>query len=162
VTIVDHDVQRVVEDTWAALLDLAVQPISAGAPDPAGASPATVTATVGVEGAWSGRAQVSCSRRLALMFTGTMLGVRPDQVDDDALTDAIGELANVVTGNLKSLLPITCRLALPHVRTYPDSESAPPAGTVVDGSVVRFSCVGELLLVTFTLDPTPTAVGPAL
>ena len=159
-TIADHDVQRVVEDTWAALLDLAVQPIGAGAPDPTGASPATVTATVGVEGAWSGRAQVSCSRRLALMFAATMLGLRPDQVDEGALTDAIGELANVVTGNLKSLLPVTCRLALPHVRTCPDIESAPPAEAVVDGSVVRFCCVGELLLVTFTLHPTPTVVGP--
>ena len=160
-TITDHDVERVVGDAWAALLGLTVHAIGHGDQDPTGAHPIDVNATVHVEGAWLGYASLSCSARLGVLFAASMLGVRADDVDERATADALGELTNVVTGNLKSLLPVTCRLALPSVERR--EPSAPASGDVTGAGlrVVRFSCLGDVLLVAFALNPALTPVGSA-
>jgi CheY-specific phosphatase CheX len=52
-----------------------------------------------------------------------------EPVEDEDLVDAFGEVANVVGGNLKALLPVQGTLTLPRVdRTAPSH----PGATVVD------------------------------
>ncbi len=41
------------------------------------------------------------SREFASMIAGTMLGMEPDQVEEEEVKDVLGELTNIVSGNLK-------------------------------------------------------------
>ena len=57
-----------------------------------------------------------------------MFGSAPDVVTDAEVVDALGELTNMIGGNVKSLLPAPSQLSLPMV-----SDSVWP--TTVPGSV---------------------------
>jgi chemotaxis protein CheX len=44
-----------------------------------------------------------------------MLGIGAEDVAEADIADALGEMANVIGGGVKSLLPGECALSLPHV-----------------------------------------------
>jgi len=60
------------------------------------------TAAVGVAGAFRGAVAVSCTKGFAYRATRAMLDT--DEVDDACARDVLGELANVIGGNIKSML----------------------------------------------------------
>jgi len=138
VTVTAPDVDRVVVDTWTSLLDIAPVRL-ARAPQPA-SNEDWVHAFVGVDGPWNGTVRVSAPRRLAARCAAVMLDVPLDVVDDATARDALGELANVVGGNLKSLLPPVCHLSLPSFEPTQPAE----AGALV----LAFDCAGDSLVVT--------------
>jgi chemotaxis protein CheX len=72
-------------------------------------------ASVSVTGAWHGHVVVACSTRIARMSAAALLMMEVDEVGVDDMVDALGELANVVGGNVKSTLPSVCAMSLPHV-----------------------------------------------
>ena len=73
-------------------------------------------AAVFVTGAWNGAVQLECDGETAKNFCAGLMRIpRPETVDIDVL-DSLGELANMVGGNLKSILPPGCLLSTPTVR----------------------------------------------
>ncbi|MCF6378406.1 chemotaxis protein CheX [Nocardioides KLBMP 9356] len=80
-------------------------------------------ASVSVRGAWNGWITLEVSRAAAHDLTRRML--HDDDVDDDDVRDAVGELVNVLGGNVKSLLVDGCVLGLPEVtdHQHPDQPS---------------------------------------
>ena len=68
--------------------------------------PNRLTAQVHFQGAWHGTLSVQCStngaKQLARLFAG---GQSCDEFDFAECQDVIGELANIVAGNLKVMLP---------------------------------------------------------
>ena len=64
---------------------------------------ATVTGLVGLAGTHKGMLAVHIPEELAKTVTGNFLGMPIEQIDDD-VQDAIGELANMLGGSLKSML----------------------------------------------------------
>jgi chemotaxis protein CheX len=63
-----------------------------------------VYAWVDVHGPVKGRVVLSTDEPTAQRITKALLGVGPDEVIDDAdLVDALGEMANIVGGNLRAL-----------------------------------------------------------
>jgi chemotaxis protein CheX len=50
-----------------------------------------------------------------------LLAVDLLDVTQSDIVDAVGELANVIGGNVKALLPQPCQLSLPHVQINGDS-----------------------------------------
>ncbi|MDR3068458.1 MAG: chemotaxis protein CheX [Cellulomonas sp.] len=78
-----------------------------------------LVAWVDVHGPYTGRTAVTTSTETARALVRAMLG--DVSITDADLEDAFGEIANVVGGNVKALLPDQGTLGLPKVAT-----SAPP------------------------------------
>lgn len=101
-----------------------------------------VVAWVELHGAWPGRVALETSTSTAHELTRALLGMADDErVGEGDLVDAFGEVANVVGGNVKSLLPVAGTLGLPQVAVR-----APDAGTLVHE--VRLAWGGRPLVVT--------------
>lgn len=77
--------------------------------------PITYTASVSVIGGWAGHVVVGCSDGVARRVTARLLLIPEEEITDADITDAIGEFANVVGGNVKSMMPGPSSLSLPRV-----------------------------------------------
>jgi chemotaxis protein CheX len=103
------DVQTVVEEVWTSFLGT-TDPLVVGRPaDHEAGGSAAVTVT----GAWEGMVSVELPTTMAEEVCRRMLGVE-DTVDED-VADAVGELVNMIGGNVKSLMPGPSVLSLPVV-----------------------------------------------
>ena len=81
-----------------------------------------LVAWVDVHGPFEGRAAVTTQTATAHALVRALMGMAADEsVGQEDLVDAFGEIANVVGGNVKALLPDQGTLGLPQVA------SAPPA-----------------------------------
>jgi chemotaxis protein CheX len=99
-----------------------------GVPEP-GTATADVVATVEISGAWRGRVLLSFSPPAAGRAAAALLGFdEGEEVADGDVADAVGELANIIGGSVKSLMPQPTALSLPAVTT---DGSADRSGTVV-------------------------------
>jgi chemotaxis protein CheX len=59
-----------------------------------------LTSMIGLGGGIRGMLAVHCPAEVAQAITGSFLGMEVDEIDED-VKDAIGEIANMVAGNLK-------------------------------------------------------------
>lgn len=111
------DVQALTEDVWLALVgeDEVLLPrlVPPGAPfDATGVWSAAVT----VSGGWRGVVTVELDEVVAQRLSARMLALPEDEaVADGDVADAVGELVNMVGGNVKSLMPGPSVLSLPAV-----------------------------------------------
>jgi chemotaxis protein CheX len=62
-----------------------------------------VVALIGMAGPWIGTGALSCKPQLACKLAGAMLMTEFEKVDEEVL-DAVAELANMVIGNLKTVV----------------------------------------------------------
>ena len=116
-------VQSIAEDAWTALVgeDEFLLPIP-------GELPADVVSSwVDVVGPWTGTVVLTTARETAAGLTRALLGDHaPDELEDEDIADAFGEIANVVGGNVKAALPGPSALSLPDVGDAPAVRN--PAG----------------------------------
>lgn len=109
------------------------------------AEAAAFVTSVDISGAWEGTVSISFTRSLAQKVTAAMLAsAAPDSTDATVaeVSDAIGELANMVGGNVKGLFAGPCKLSIPRVEP---ASAALPLGT---GSRCWFECGGQPFSVT--------------
>ncbi len=118
------DLRQIVEDVL-----LSVTGAGAGdAQPPAPADgPVDVLAGIHISGAWNGSVLVCWSSALAGDTAASMLDVPVGDLTDADLSDAIGEVANMIGGSVKALLPEPSVLSLPMV-TF-DARRATVPGT---------------------------------
>ena len=83
-----------------------------------------LVAWVTITGAWSGDVRVRLSPTLAARLAREIFQIEPSSGDDTGVRDGAGEVANMIGGNLKALLPEPCRLSLPHVARAPRAEES--------------------------------------
>ena len=109
-----------------------------------------------ISGEWNGTVCVSCSQLAARHATSAMFGMEDDELTADEINDAVGELVNVVGGNIKSLVPGPSVLGLPTV-----IEGLPVAlpTNLELAHEVRFSWMAEPVVVTVWTEPAETAGG---
>jgi len=74
-----------------------------------------LTAAVHLAGDWNGAVLVECGRGQACRFAGRFLSMNPPDTVDDVVRDVLGELANMIGGNLKCALMKGIRLSVPSV-----------------------------------------------
>ncbi|ATE53893.1 chemotaxis protein CheX [Actinosynnema pretiosum] len=137
-----EDLGSMTEQVWSAYLDPETEhPLLFG---DLGPNPVELTASVSIVGAWDGHLVVSTSKAGAQDVASVMLMMSHEELTDDDVSDALGELANVVGGNVKSLVPSPAKLSLPRVGAA-DSERWPGAvelcRTVVQWKGQPFSVV---------------------
>jgi chemotaxis protein CheX len=78
-----------------------------------------VVGTVGFAGKVMGNVSIFVSREFAREMTAAMLGMAADEIgSDEEVNDVIGEVCNMVGGDLKSRLcdaDLTCSLSIPSI-----------------------------------------------
>lgn len=114
------DVHAIVEQVWSSFLgdEEPLLPRFAAA-DEQGVSPFPAedvwSAAVSVHGGWTGTVTVELSSSVAQSLTRLMLAMEDEPLEDTDVADAVGELVNMVGGNIKSLMPGPSALTLPVV-----------------------------------------------
>jgi chemotaxis protein CheX len=103
------DVQAVVEEVWTTFLGAEEPLLPAMGLELATGWSAAVTIT----GEWEGMVSVEVPTGMAEEVTRRMLGVA--DTEDEDVADAVGELVNMIGGNVKSLMPGPSVLSLPVV-----------------------------------------------
>lgn len=144
----EHEVEGLVGEIWSTMLGLAVC-LDTRAAALADRDDAIVS-RVWITGAWRGAVTLYCDPRLARNAAAVMFGVPPEAASVDLMDDALGELANMTSGLLKSLLPGPCRLSLP--RAVRRDEKANGESNALETGRFGFNCLGSPFLVTVTND----------
>jgi chemotaxis protein CheX len=112
-------------------------------------------ALVGIAGKWTGTGRILVSPQLACTLAGHLLMSTFEGVDEEVL-DAMAEIANMVVGNVKTVLeeelgPLC--LSVPTVIFGKNYMTR--SGKVKEWLVVPFSCAGETIECRFCLMPAP-------
>lgn len=140
-TELEVEIQDITRTIWGTLFDLPLN--DAGAPSLE--AEAVVTACVQIVGGWRGAVMLQCPMPLASTLADQMFrsGLAPSV---DEVRDALGELTNVIGGNVKALFPGPCQLSLPAVAVGSDYD----LGVVDTGAMttVAFTCDDQQLTVT--------------
>ena len=105
------DLTFLADEVWRSLLGEEEMLVPVGCEDPIEWSGA-----VSVTGGWQGTVTVELGARAAADLTARMLALPEDEPAADAdVADAVGELVNMIGGNVKSLMPGPSVLSLPLV-----------------------------------------------
>lgn len=106
-----------------------------------------VSAMVGIVGPWVGTGAVSCDEPLACLLAGRMLMSEYTEINEEVL-DAIGEIANMIIGNVKTNLEASygpLALGVPTV-TY-GRDFATRSMVKQSWLMVPFDCEGRQLFI---------------
>jgi chemotaxis protein CheX len=121
-TLIDEaTVQGIADQAWVALVgeDEVLVPLP-GEPfiDP-------VSSWVDIVGPWNGAVVITTDRETAEELARCLLREHaPEVLEDEDVEDALGEMANVVGGNVKAVLPGPSVLGLPEIGTPPAAGNA--------------------------------------
>jgi chemotaxis protein CheX len=107
-----YDVEQIVGEVFSSFLGG-----DESLPLPAAPSEgdAAVSASVSITGSWSGHVVFGCTVPASRAAAAQLLMTSEDELADADVADAVGELANMIGGNIKSLLPSPSALTLPLV-----------------------------------------------
>lgn len=135
------DIIEIAQSIWETMFAL---PLEAGSGGTLGTDPA-MTGAVQIDGAWEGAVMLQCPRVLADRLTSVLFQGDGSPTPDD-VRDAMGELTNMLAGNVKALLAEPSRISLPTVALGADYELSVVGTQAV--ATVSFTCEGSPLTVT--------------
>jgi len=116
----EETVRSIAQEAWSAL----VGECEFLVPQPGELPADPVSAWVEVVGPWTGAVVLTCGRSTAEQLSRELLKEHaPSVLDDEDIEDGLGELANVVGGNVKAVLPGPSVLGLPEVGTAPQARA---------------------------------------
>jgi chemotaxis protein CheX len=142
----DEFMRELTHVVWTTVLGLDVEET---APGPTEVE--EITTSIDISGAWEGTISLSFSRLLGRRLAAAMLDCPESEATPALIQDVVGELANVIGGNVKGVLPGPCKLSLPRV----DAQATPQVSPNVDRRFC-FDCAGQPFSVTvLTRSPIP-------
>ena len=112
----------------------------------------TITGVIGLAGTHKGVLAIHVPHKVAFAITGNFLGMEVDQMNED-VEDAIGEIANMLGGNVKSILSEKGRdidLSLPS--TVSGKEYGFQTIKGADKTFISFECQSGLFYVELQLE----------
>jgi hypothetical protein len=110
------------EQVWGSMLFTALEPWPEGTPAELGAG---VQAQIELRGDWNGRIVLTCAVDVAHQMAAAMLGAPAEEtLPHEDVTDAVGEVLNVVGGSVKGALGGAMALGLPGVVLSTDRPSS--------------------------------------
>ena len=113
VTFAPEDVRAVTGQVWESCLSPYGDPLSWGTGERLEGDVAQ--ALIRVVGEWSGVITLEMSDEAAETAARVLETAATDEVAPEEVADAVGELVNIIGGNIKSLLPTPSTLSLPEV-----------------------------------------------
>ena len=105
-------VRSVVRSVWSTQLGLEIH--DAELPGKPALSP-TMTAVIHISGDYRGGLRLECSRALVRRAGSLMFNLPADQIGEEDERDVVGELTNVIAGNIKALIPGSNLISLPTI-----------------------------------------------
>lgn len=96
-----------------------------------------ITSCVHVSGTWQGAVTAECGYGMAVAVAAAMFELEPDELSEDEVRDAFGEVANLLAGQFKLDLPDGCALSLPTVTKGEDYLVNVPGSKLVQRTCVR-------------------------
>lgn len=112
VQIVPSELVEIVESVFGTMMNL----VTAVATTQWSPDHNRLTAAVHLAGEWNGAVLFECAPAQACRFTGRFLSMDPPDNVDDVVRDVLGEIANMIGGNLKCVLMRGIHLSIPSVR----------------------------------------------
>jgi len=141
----ESQIRSVVRTVWSTQLDLDV--VDVAGPPPPPTSP-TITAAIHIHGDFHGVIRLECSRVLIRRAAAVMFATREEALSLDDERDVVGELTNVVAGNIKALIPGSNSISLPTIIEGSDYrvstlniESSDDFGFALDGEAMIVTVV---------------------
>jgi chemotaxis protein CheX len=131
VVVNENDLAEMVEQVWMSYLD--PEGVSPLIPTGDDHQPSEVHSSVSISGTWTGHVVYASSTVAARKAAAAFLAMEPGEVSPEDLTDVLGELANIVGGNVKAMLPAGCFLSLPQVVMAPESATKYPNAERITG-----------------------------
>jgi chemotaxis protein CheX len=136
-------VRAAAAEVFSTMLGLEIEPGSAKVDQSAPRVADGVLAFVGMAGQWTGAGVISCSAEFACRICNQLLMTEAPSVNEEVL-DAVGEVANMIIGNFKTMVeehvgPLG--LSIPTV-IYGRNFTSRSLGTN-SSIVLPFSCDGE-------------------
>jgi chemotaxis protein CheX len=125
-----EDFAHLAADVWLSYLGAAIE-VRPAVTIPEHSAETLVSAYVLVSGAWQGAVALVCTPDVAGRLAAAMLGL-DEAPDTEDVADAVGELANVFGGNVKSLVPQPSSISLPVV-TWSHQSQAPRRAHMICG-----------------------------
>jgi chemotaxis protein CheX len=122
-TIVRDELREITENIWVCLFG-SLEGLEAREDHPPPETPA-MEARVNITGRWEGAVSISCLPGFARMVAQRLYGdEQGGPVPATIVTDAVGELASLIGGNVKALLPGPTTLSMPSVCERAEVEGA--------------------------------------
>jgi chemotaxis protein CheX len=139
----DEQIVGITQDVWSSFTGKGV----GSAPERVALEAGDVTVgRVAVTGRWQGWVLLACPTRLARAAAAAMFDLPAEKLTDDEVADAVGELTNMIGGNIKGLLPGPSHLSMPAVTVGTTSSVPVPHAVLV--STVSLLCEGLPLTVS--------------
>jgi chemotaxis protein CheX len=117
-----------------------------GEPDVAVPDEERLTGCVHITGEWRGAVLVEASDELSREAASAMFATPVADLSADEIADSLGELANMIGGNVKSLLPGPSTLSTPTVAQGPAYMLRMPGAVCIN--LVRLAWHGQPFTVT--------------
>jgi chemotaxis protein CheX len=127
----ENDLAEMVEQVWESYLD--PEGINPLIPTYDENQPSDVHSSVSITGSWSGHVVYASSTTAARRAAAAFLAMEAEEVSQEDMTDVLGELANIVGGNVKAMLPPGALLSLPQVVLAPESTAHYPNAQRISG-----------------------------
>nr|WP_296076663.1 chemotaxis protein CheX [uncultured Actinoplanes sp.] len=127
----ENDLAEMVEQVWESYLD--PEGVSPLIPTYDENQPSEVHSSVSITGSWTGHVVYASSTTAARRAAAAFLAMEPDEVSPDDLSDVLGEIANIVGGNVKAMLPPGALLSLPQVVLAPENTTVYPNAERISG-----------------------------
>lgn len=140
-TVSEFEIIDVANAVWQSMLGMEVYGLD---PETPLAEGPFITATVLITGAFEGGVTLQLPSSVGRTLAALMFGMEDEEVSNDETTDAVGELANMVGGNLKALVPQPAKLSLPSVAegdhyrvSFPGTHVTHQVAVGFEGNVLR-------------------------
>jgi CheY-specific phosphatase CheX len=117
---------QTVEQVFLNMMNLEVSPSE----QPGTSSHGQLSSAVHLSGVWNGALVFECGRQQACQFAGRFLATDPPEKVTAEVRDVLGELANMIGGNMKSAVATGLNLSMPSV-----SDGADGALKICEGDV---------------------------
>ena len=143
--VLKDELVQFVNNIWDSLLNIPITPTEKTfKPEGQGN---TLASCIHITGAWQGSVTLYCSTDLAKKLATAMISIPEEELTFSETQDVMGEIANIIAGNIKSLLPQPSSISLPSV-AITDSDLRIPKSKLVN--TTTFECAQSLLLVTLS------------
>ncbi len=105
------ELEQIVESVFSSMMGLEVISTEGACPARSGG----LTAAVYLTGTWNGAILAHCFPPAVCRLAGRFLGTPPPDCVDDDVRDVLGEIANMIAGNLKCTMMNGIKLSIPSV-----------------------------------------------
>lgn len=138
--VAERDIAVLIDEIWLTTLGMATHRVAPGEPHFRADEP-SLDGIINITGDWQATVALQVPKLLAMRIAAVMfhLGETAPSLED--MQDAVGELTNMLGGNIKGLFSGQCHLSLPAVVEGRSYTVRVPSSHVV--SRVEFLCEGH-------------------